>query len=350
MKIAVYTIALNEAKHIQRWAESAKDADYRVVLDTGSTDDTVKIAKDLNLIVETKTLEPFRFNDARNASLALVPEDVDFCISLDADEVLHEGWRKRLEKNIKENPGYKQFSLYFVNSRLPDGSIGQGWARPVIHSRNNSYWKWPIHEIMCVEDTGVAMSDVVAEHFPDKTKPRNYMPLLEQAVKDMPDDTRMSFYYGRELSYAQRLEECAVELKRYLDLGGWSYERSEAMVMLSRCEPDNAEHWLMKACAETLDRREPFVALSQYYYNNKIWTGALAMAERALLINDRNPSYITEDSAWGFLPADMAAQASYLLGNMDMAKYFGQMALTASPNDERLKTNMDWYNGLITGE
>ena len=42
MKIAVYTIALNEAAHVERWATSAADADYRIVADTGSTDDTVK--------------------------------------------------------------------------------------------------------------------------------------------------------------------------------------------------------------------------------------------------------------------------------------------------------------------
>ena len=38
MKIAVYAIALNEAKHAKRWAEATKDADIRIVADTGSTD------------------------------------------------------------------------------------------------------------------------------------------------------------------------------------------------------------------------------------------------------------------------------------------------------------------------
>jgi hypothetical protein len=42
VKIAVYTIALNEAAHAERWAESAAEADYRIVADTGSTDDTVE--------------------------------------------------------------------------------------------------------------------------------------------------------------------------------------------------------------------------------------------------------------------------------------------------------------------
>ena len=40
--IAVYTIAVNEAAHAERWAESAAEADYRIVADTGSTDDTVE--------------------------------------------------------------------------------------------------------------------------------------------------------------------------------------------------------------------------------------------------------------------------------------------------------------------
>ncbi len=41
MKIAVYSIALNEEKFIQRWYESAKDADYLIIADTGSTEKTI---------------------------------------------------------------------------------------------------------------------------------------------------------------------------------------------------------------------------------------------------------------------------------------------------------------------
>ena len=37
MKIAVYTIALNEENFVKRWFESAKEADYLLIADTGST-------------------------------------------------------------------------------------------------------------------------------------------------------------------------------------------------------------------------------------------------------------------------------------------------------------------------
>ena len=72
MKVAVYTIALNEAKHIKRWYESSKDADYHLIADTGSTDDTVAIAKELGIATYQISVKPWRFDDARNAALCLL--------------------------------------------------------------------------------------------------------------------------------------------------------------------------------------------------------------------------------------------------------------------------------------
>ena len=62
LKVAVYTIALNEAMHVDRWADSAVDADYRIIADTGSTDGTVGQLRDKGVI----TNEEF---DAQKAKL-----------------------------------------------------------------------------------------------------------------------------------------------------------------------------------------------------------------------------------------------------------------------------------------
>ena len=53
-KICVYAIAKNEEKFVDRWFDSVKEADYVVVLDTGSTDNTVSKLKNLGVKVETK--------------------------------------------------------------------------------------------------------------------------------------------------------------------------------------------------------------------------------------------------------------------------------------------------------
>src|SRR4030095_6726541 len=98
MKIAVYSIALNEAKFAERWADSAAEADYRVVADTGSTDDTAALLRGKGVDVHAIAIRPWRFDRAREANLALVPADADVAICLDLDEVLLPGWRAALEQ------------------------------------------------------------------------------------------------------------------------------------------------------------------------------------------------------------------------------------------------------------
>ena len=72
-KVCVYAICKNEEKFVKRWYESIKDADYICVLDTGSTDNTVKLLKELGVKVEVKDINPWRFDVARNESLKLIP-------------------------------------------------------------------------------------------------------------------------------------------------------------------------------------------------------------------------------------------------------------------------------------
>ena len=99
VKVAVYTIALNEEKHVERWYNSVKDdADYLLIADTGSTDRTIEIAKSLGINVVSITVKPWRFDVGRNASLALVPTDIDYCLPLDMDEIMLPGWKDELQK------------------------------------------------------------------------------------------------------------------------------------------------------------------------------------------------------------------------------------------------------------
>src|SRR5215467_10713693 len=97
MKIAVYAIAKNEAKHVERFVRSCDGADVVLVADTGSTDATRQLLTESAAATIDLNIRPWRFDDARNAALALVPPDIDICVSLDLDEVLTAGWRARIE-------------------------------------------------------------------------------------------------------------------------------------------------------------------------------------------------------------------------------------------------------------
>ena len=97
IKICVYAISKNEEKFVKRWANSMKEADDIYVLDTGSTDNTVKLLQEENINVTTKIINPWRFDVARNESLKLIPDDTDICVCTDLDEVFEKGFcRNRL--------------------------------------------------------------------------------------------------------------------------------------------------------------------------------------------------------------------------------------------------------------
>ena len=123
MKIAVYAIAKDESKFALRWAESMAEADAVYVLDTGSGDDTVTLLRSRGVQVSQEKIEPWRFDAARNRSLALVPEDTDICVCTDLDEVFEPGWRKRLENAWR--PGVTRASYRYTWNFHRDGSEGR---------------------------------------------------------------------------------------------------------------------------------------------------------------------------------------------------------------------------------
>jgi tetratricopeptide (TPR) repeat protein len=347
MKVAVYTIALNEEQFVERWYQSANDADLLLIADTGSSDDTVKLARGLGIEVHTISIRPWRFDDARNASLALLPADIDYCVALDMDEILLPGWREELEKAHLEGitrPRYKY--TWSWNGDEP----GLQYGGDKIHARHGYRWKHPVHEVIVSDRITETQGwyDLEIHHHPDETKSRSqYMPLLAQSVIEDPYDDRNAYYYARELFYHGRYEEAAAEFKRHLSLpkAVWPPERAASMRYLAKCEPENALDYLTSATKESWGRREALVELSQYYYSKQDWKMCLGTILHALDIKEKPLDYLCEEFAWGFLPWDLAAISSYYLGNKKEALKYGKKALELNPEDSRLASNLSFYKG-----
>ena len=84
-KVCVYAICKNEEKFAKKWYESMSEADYVCVLDTGSNDNTVDILRELGARVESRVINPWRFDVARNLSMELIHDDTDICVCTDLD-------------------------------------------------------------------------------------------------------------------------------------------------------------------------------------------------------------------------------------------------------------------------
>ncbi len=352
MKVAIYTIALNEEQFVNKWFESAKEADYLLIADTGSTDNTVKRAKKLGINVISVSVKPWRFDDARNASLAAIPSDIDYCIALDMDEVLLPGWREELEKAFvigATRPRYQ-----YTWSWKEDGTPGLQYGGDKIHSRVGYRWKHPVHEVLTGYGDFKEVQHWVGleiHHFPDHTKPRSqYLPLLKQAVQEDLNDDRNAFYYARELFFYNKYEEAVVEFKRHLALprAVWPPERAASMRYLAKIEKDKAEDWLKKAIAQAPNRREALVEIALHYYSNENWEECYRYSKEALAVKEKPLEYLCEEFAWGATPWDLAAISAYNLGKYKEAVDYNAKALEFEPENKRLLSNDFHYKEKVS--
>ena len=134
-KIAVYGVCKNEEKHVRGWFDSIKNADYILLLDTGSTDNTVKIAKELGIVVLECIIDSWDETLAKNIALAFIPKDIDYCLVLDLDQrVLTNDWIKKVNDLNKK---YDMLLLKYFDDSGIEKFIQ---TKPGIHSRFKNQW------------------------------------------------------------------------------------------------------------------------------------------------------------------------------------------------------------------
>jgi glycosyltransferase involved in cell wall biosynthesis len=351
MKTAIYTIALNEEQFVKRWYESAKDADYLLIADTGSTDKTVEIAESLGINIVHIKVMPWRFDDARNAALAAIPADIDMCISLDMDEIVTPNWKKPLEdlwvRGITR-PKYKH-----IWSWTAEGAPGLEFAYDHIHARKGYRWTHPVHETLTpygIQEVQEFTAGIETHHHPDPTKSRaQYLPLLEMSVKEDPHSDRNAFYYARELYFHNQYEKAKVEFKRHLDMptATWAPERAASMRYLAKVDLENAVQWLLMAIKQAPGRREALVELATHYYGKEDWKPCYEYSVAAIAVADKPLDYLCEEFAWGATPWDLAALAAYNLGKLKESIDYGSRAASEDPTNKRLISNLIYYRAAV---
>lgn len=349
LKICVYAIAKNEEANVERFVRSAAPADYIAVLDTGSTDKTVELLESRGVIVHQEKIVPWRFDAARNRSLELVPMGVDICVCVDLDEELSPGWREELEKAWE--PGT-------VMARFTCVRGGTTFLQSKAHAAYKFEWKYPVHEVLFRADGGTTYPwetvDVPAMqtiHHPDDAKSRGqYLPLLEQAVKEWPDDPRCAHYLGREYFYHHRWDDAIRELERHLTLNNpvWREERSASMRYLAECylwgkqDLQTALAWATRAVAETPECREAWYEAEKVAYHLGDWPSVVHYGCMAMIRRKSN-TYINSSEAWGGAVEDILSIAYWKLGYGGNAEDLAIRALELDPDNERVRENLAFF-------
>ncbi len=354
-KVCVYAICKNEEKFVDRFAEACKDADGIFVLDTGSNDDTVKRLREKGITVETKIIDPWRFDVARNESIKMIPENYDICLCIDLDEVLQSGWREELERIWDKDTTRLR---YVYNWRLDKNNNPiVSYFGEKIHSRKNYKWIHPVHEILqCDGKENLKVTDnLIINHYPDESKSRSsYLPLLEIAVKEDPTNDRNLHYLGREYMYYQMWNESIDTLIKHLNLetARWIDERSASMRFIARCYKamgryDEVRLWLDKAIKEATHLRDPLVERAMFEYQRENWNEVIKYCTEALKIKTHQRTYINEVFSWNETIYDLLSIAYYNIGDYKNSSINIDIALEFAPKDQRLLNNKLLINNKL---
>ena len=352
-KIYVYAISKNEEKFAKRWYESVKSADGIYVLDTGSTDNTIEKLKNYGVCVKQMEIKPWRFDVARCEALKMVPEDFDICISLDLDEVLECGWKENILKVWKNDTDRLR---YIYNWYIEGGIPKITYYAEKIHKRSGCKWVNPVHEILEFDhDENVVISDdVIVNHYPDREKSRsNYLPLLELAVKEKPDDDRNMHYLGREYMYYGKWNDAIDTLIKHLKMKNstWKDERCASMRFIARSYKnlnryDEARLWLNKAIEEAPYLRDPYMEMALLEYSLGNFKEVEIYTLKALQITTKEKTYINEIFSWDYTPYDLLSISYYYQNRKDEALYYVNKALSLDKDNERLLTNKEIISNM----
>lgn len=211
----------DEERFLEGALLSAKNwVDEMVVVDTGSTDRTVEIAKDCGAKVSFFEW-PNDFSKARNETIKR--SSGDWVAILDADERFKGDYPHRVRDLLNPTSAwpYQAIMLNVVNQRL-DGSTTHTFFSPRIFPKHPDLGYYGrIHncfgslsmqkekDFEFLQCNGVEIIHLGYDKtvYKEKNKEVRNLTLLEAAVREEPEVDRYRFYLGREYLILRRLEE-----------------------------------------------------------------------------------------------------------------------------------------------
>lgn len=268
-------IVKNEEKMLAECLESVKDADEIIVVDTGSIDKTKEVAaKYTDKIYDFPWIDDFAA--ARN--FAKSKATMDWCISIDADEVLESNGIALLKSGLSTDSNVVKVHMWSPND---DFHVPR-----VFRNRPSIQWVGRVHEVLN-ESMGPQSNVKINYRFGDShaLDPDRNIRLLEKAYADDPKNTRGMFYLAREYEYRGQHQESKELFLKYLDVSTWMPERADAYYWLAGIywktgEPDKAREACMNALTINSNFKAAclFMATMSWEHNAVQWR---RMAETA---------------------------------------------------------------------
>jgi len=193
LPISVIIITKNSEHSIKKTLESITWANEIIVIDSNSSDHTVKICKSFNAIVKKSLIWP-GFGAQKNKALSLATNQ--WILSLDSDEVVSKRLANEIKRVVRLNPNSSAFYIqrfnFFCNQQVKYSGWQDDYVIRLFPKKGSTFTKDQIHEKVIFEGS----------------LKKIYGPILHYSYRNLDDVTdkihRYSSAAARDLAYSEK--------------------------------------------------------------------------------------------------------------------------------------------------
>jgi glycosyltransferase involved in cell wall biosynthesis len=259
--ISLSMIVKNEEAMLERALKSAAGVDEIIIVDTGSTDNTIEIARKYTDKVYTDYTWNDDFSEARNHAASKCT--MDYILILDADEYLEDGAVDRLREFDGDALNVRTISV-----------LGQEHQSIRLHRNTpDIYWQGAVHNALNVAPSHASNIKVYFDYSPSHNlDPDRSMRILKKELEKDPTLTREKYYLGIEYVSRKMWPEVIEMFEKYVQESRHPAEMTDAYIWLGRAYMQfnrlaDALNAALQAIYYTPDNSEAFELMADLHDN-----------------------------------------------------------------------------------
>lgn len=352
--ISLCLIAKNEEYAIKRCLNSIADAvDEIIVVDTGSTDETKKIAQQFNAkVYDFEWIDDF--SKARNFCFSKATKEYIFW--LDCDDVVPESEKKKLIE-LKSNLDNSIDALgmdYILFVDENDNVVYSCKRYRLLKREKNFQWVGRIHEFIPVSGK-VAMSNISVRHMKDKPYNDRNLKIFKKIIKENKElNTREKLYYANEL-FDNKLYDKAIraynEFLKCTDLR--MEDGAAACVKIANCYrlKNNIEDelkYLLKSMEYTIPSSEICCRIGEHFFTKNNFKAATFWYETAIKNKpDANSVEIVNRNFYTWIPFLQLCVCYFQMMDYKKAYEYNEKASKYVPNNLSVVNNRKFFSDFF---
>ena len=350
--ISLCMIVKNEEKYLKQCLDSMADLfDEVIITDTGSTDNTIEIAKSYPNVKVFNFKWIDNFSAARNYSFKQAKSK--YIMWVDADDVLLEEDRQKfikLKEKLKDEYIRAVSMVYKYAFNENNKCILEFKRNRIFLNNKKDRWEGYVHEVVGISIDDSLITDINITHTRSHSNGSRNLDIFENKRKEGETfNTRNTLYYAKELYY-NNLYERAIEVfnEFFKKPDGWKEDIIDARIKIANCykalgNEDQFVYNLNKTLEFDL-RAEAMYPLANYYYSKDKIDTAIMLYEGILRTKyPENCNGFLNKELWEFLPA-IQLSVIYYTKDYDKAKYYHEIAKALSPDSEIIINNDQFFN------